>query len=136
MDNISKHISYNEATLSQTAIRNNINNTPSEEIIANMKNVAINCFEPLREWYGKPIKVNSFYRSPALNKKIGGAKTSQHQFGEAIDMDCDSIIENKKIFEWCRDNLLFDQLIWEYGGKWVHISLKKENNRKQVLFIE
>jgi len=83
MINISEHISYSEATLSPTALRLKIDNTPDAETLERMKAVANACFEPLRKWYGKPIKVNSFYRCAALNKAVKGSKTSQHVKGEA-----------------------------------------------------
>ncbi len=99
---ISKHITLDEATKSPTAIRNGIDNTPSVEVAKNMILVANKVFEPLREWYGKPIRVNSFYRCEELNKLVGGSKTSDHVKGMAIDMDAGSIEENKKLFDWCR----------------------------------
>jgi len=133
---ISEHISYNEATRSSTAIRNGIDNTPPESVLSNMRLVANVCFEPLRNWYRNPITINSFYRCPDLNKRVGGSKTSQHMTGEAIDIDVHDDDENRKLFDWCKDNLEFDQLIWEYGGKWVHISYRADgNNRNQVLNI-
>ena len=134
---ISKHISIKEATFSATAKRLGIDNIPTPEHLACMKLVAEKCFEPLREWYGKPIKINSFYRGLKLNKAVKGSLSSQHCKGEAIDMDAGSIEENKKLFEWCKANLDFDQLIWEYGGEWVHISYtEKKINRKQILSIK
>ena len=102
-----------------------------------MKLVAEKCFEPLRNWYGKPIKINSFYRGLKLNKAVKGSLSSQHCKGEAIDMDAGSIEENKKLFDWCKANLEFDQLINEYNFSWVHISYtEKKPNRKQVLIIK
>ena len=134
---ISKHISLKEATFSATAIRKNIDNIPTSEHLACMKLVAEKCFEPLREWYGKPIRINSFYRGSKLNKAVKGSLSSQHCKGEAIDMDAGSIEENKKIFEWCKANLEFDQLINEYNFSWVHISYtEKKENRKQILVIK
>lgn len=134
---ISKHISLKEATFSATAIRLGIDNIPTDEHLACMKLVAEKCFEPLREWYKKPIKINSFYRGSKLNKAVKGSLSSQHCKGEAIDMDAGSIEENKKLFEWCKANLDFDQIIWEYGGEWVHISYtEKKPNRKQILVIK
>lgn len=132
---ISKHISYREATHSQTAIRHNIDNTPGDNELIAMRNVAEACFEPIRQWYGKPLKVNSFYRCPELNTKIGGSKNSQHMKGEAIDIDTESKEDNKKIFEWAKANLKFDQLINEYDYSWVHISFTLGNNRNQTLAI-
>ena len=135
MDNISKHISYAEAIKSQEAIRTGIPNIPTVEHLIAMKLVAIKCFEPLREWFGKPITINSFYRNPQINIRIGGSKTSQHCTGEAIDIDADAF--NKQLFNWLKDNIEFDQLIWEYGSDdnpaWIHISYSSKNNRKQIL---
>jgi zinc D-Ala-D-Ala carboxypeptidase len=133
---ISEHITIEEATKSLTAIRFGIDNTPKQDILNNMVLVAIKCFEPLRKWYNKPIKVNSFYRCTLLNEKVGGSKTSQHTKGEAIDMDAGSKEENKKLFDWCKDNLEFDQLINEYDYSWVHISYSKTKNRKQILTVK
>ena len=140
MNNISKHISYTEAVYSFKASQKGLINVPNDEQLANMKLVAEMCFEPLRQWYGKPIKINSFFRSDALNKAVGGSKTSQHCKGEAIDLTGGSKEENEKIFNWCKENLMFDQLLWEYGDDtgpdWVHISYKKQGNRNQILVIK
>ena len=134
---ISKHISLKEATFSATAVRNNVTNQPTTEHLESMKLVANKCFEPLREWYAKPIKINSFYRGILLNKLVKGSLSSQHCKGEAIDMDAGSIEENKKLFEWCKANLEFDQLINEFNFSWVHISYtNKKPNRKQILVIK
>jgi zinc D-Ala-D-Ala carboxypeptidase len=132
---ISKHISFEEATLSPTALRLGIDNTPNEEILANMKLVAERCFEPIRNWYGKPIKVNSFYRCDALNKAVKGSATSQHVQGKAMDISTGTKAGNKLIYEWAKNNLIFDQLINEYDYAWVHISYNKNNNRNQTLII-
>lgn len=134
--NISKHISLNEATKSPTALRNGIKNEPNAQQLANMKLVADKCFEPLREWYGKPIRINSFFRCDALNKLVKGSATSQHVQGKAIDIDAGSKEENQKLFEWCKANIKFDQLINEYDFSWVHISYNKDNNRNQILVIK
>lgn len=133
---ISEHITYEEATNSPTAKRNGIDNTPSERELNNMKAVAAYCFEPLRKWYGKPITINSFYRCEKLNKLVGGNPNSQHRFGEAIDMTAGSKEENKKLFDWCKANLIFDQLINEYDYSWIHISFRNGQNRNQVLIIK
>jgi len=133
---ISEHISYDEATVSPTALRLGIDNTPPDDVLDAMKAVSEHCFEPIRKWYGKPIKVNSFYRCPELNKAVKGSPTSQHAKGEAIDITGGSREENKKIFEWAKANLIFDQLINEYNFSWVHISFKmKGGNRNQTLVI-
>lgn len=136
---ISEHISYTEATKSDTAIRKNIDNNPDEETLERMRYVAENLFEPLRAHFKVPIGMNSFYRSKALNKAVGGSSTSEHVYGSAIDLDADvyGMISNKDIFDYIKNNLNFNQLIWEYGNDkepdWVHASLKKTGNKKQVL---
>lgn len=132
---ISKHITFGEATTSPTALRLKIINEPNQSQLLCMQLVATMCFEPLREWYDKPIKVNSFYRCDALNKAVGGAINSQHCKGEAIDMSAGSKAENKKLFDWCKANLIFDQLINEYDYSWVHISYKMGMNRNQTLTV-
>ena len=135
MENISKHISFKEATHSNTAIARKIKNVPDADTIVRMKLVAEKCFEPVRVWYGKPIKINSFYRSEKLNVAIGGAKKSQHVKGEAIDLTAGSVEENKKLYDWMTKNIDFDQLIWEYGGRWIHVSYKINGNRNMKFNI-
>lgn len=135
---ISKHISYKEGTHSNTATRRRMKNEPNEEQLKAMKTVAKKIFEPLREHFGEPIRVNSFFRSTTLNKTIGGSRTSQHCAGEAIDIDAMNGVTNKKLFDYIKKNLDFDQLIWEFGTEknpdWVHVSYKSaKENRKQVL---
>lgn len=134
--NVSEHISYDEATISPTALRLGIQNIPNDKEFANMKAVAEYCFEPLRKWYGKPIKVNSFFRCEELNKAVKGAPNSQHRYGEAIDLTAGSKEENKKLFDWCKANLIFDQLINEYNYSWVHISFRAGENRNQILEVK
>lgn len=139
MNNISKHISYNEATNSYTAKKENIDNTPNSQQLESMIALADNIFEPIRIFFNIPIYIASFFRSEELNSKIGGAYGSQHTKGEAFDLDADRYghITNKEIFDYIKDNLEFDQMIWEYGNdvnpNWVHVSYKKVNNRKQIL---
>lgn len=137
---ISNNITLQEATKSETAIRKGIDNMPDGEQLNNMILVAQKCFEPIRMKHGKPIGISSFFRSPALNKAIGGSTTSDHCKGCAIDIDADIYnngITNKEIFEWLRTNVDFDQLIWEFGTDenpdWVHVSYRKTGNRKQIL---
>jgi zinc D-Ala-D-Ala carboxypeptidase len=137
--NISKHISFSEATNSYTAKKENIDNTPNPTQLENMKLLAINIFEPIRNYFKVPIYIPSFFRSEKLNEKIKGALGSQHTKGEAIDLDADRYgkITNKQIFDYIKNNLNFDQLIWEYGSdinpSWVHVSCKAKNNRKEIL---
>ncbi len=147
--NISDNITYKEAVKSNTAKRYGIENSPNDFQLSNMKMVADKCFQPLREWYKKPIGVSSFLRSKALNEHpaINGSETSQHLQGlyskleeGAIDIDADiqdNGITNAEIFNWLKENVEFDQLIWEYGTEeepaWVHVSFRKGANRKQIL---
>ena len=133
---ISKHITLQEATESATALRMGINNVPNEVELEAMKYVSENLFEPIREWYNKPIKINSFYRCLALNKAVNGSKTSGHVLGNSIDISGGNKVENKKIFDFIKlSGLNFDQVINEYDYTWIHISLKKDKNRKQILAI-
>lgn len=133
--NISEHITYKEATASSKAKQLGISNTPNEKELRAMKLLADKVFEPLRKWYGKPIQVTSFFRSAKINKAIGGSATSQHSFGQAVDID--TVSDNKKLFDYIKDNLPFDQLIWENGDDnvpgWIHVSYTETHNRKQVL---
>ena len=135
---ISKHISYKEGTYSQTALRRGLDNTPNEEQLKCMKEVAENLFEPLREWVGGPIKINSFFRGEPVNTAIGGSKYSQHMKGQAIDID-DTFGHktNAEMYHYIKDNLDFDQMIWEFGDdknpNWVHISyVTHRPNRKKL----
>jgi len=138
--NLSKNLTLAEATKSATAIRRGIDNTPHGEHLDNLFVIANNIFQPIREHFGVPISVTSGYRSEALNKAIGGSKTSQHSKGQALDLDADVFggITNADIFHYIKDNLDFDQLIWEFGNSqepnWVHVSDScGVNNRKEVL---
>lgn len=139
MDNISAHITYAEAVKSQEAIRKGIDNTPTSEHLQAMKYLANHVFEPVRNFIGGSLGVSSFYRSEKVNKAIGGSTTSQHCKGEAMDIDCDifGIGKNSKVFDFIKNNLTYDQLIWEFGNDiepdWVHVSLKNGVNRKQIL---
>ena len=138
---LSEHLSLAEVTRSDSAKRRGISNMPTPAHIENFKLLAENVFEPIRKHFGKPIHISSGYRSDALNKAIGGSKTSQHCTGEAIDIDMDGSahgITNKMVFDYIKDNLNFDQLIWEFGTAsnpdWVHVSYESTGKqRKQVL---
>ena len=136
---ISAHISDKEGVYSITAMRRGIDNTPELEELNNMKLLADKIFEPLREWVGGPIRVNSFYRSPELNKAIGGSTTSQHCKGQAMDIDDTSCHKtNAEMHAWIKENLDFDQMIWEFGNDdnpaWVHVSYVSDvSNRNRCL---
>ncbi len=136
---ISKHISYKEGVYSRTALRRGIKNNPNAEQMENMVAIAEEVFEPLRAWVGGPIKINSFFRSPELNKAIGGSGKSQHCHGQAIDLD-DTFgkATNAEMFEFIKKHLDFDQIIWEFGDDdnpdWVHVSyVSPDQNRNRCL---
>ena len=135
MKRISKHISYKEAVGSNYAKQYGIKNKPNEEQVENMKLLAEEVFEPLREWVDAPIKVNSMFRSLELNTALKGSKTSSHMKGEAMDITSMGGKSNLEMFHYIRTKLDFDQLIWEFGKepKWLHVSYNKDNNRQQVL---
>jgi hypothetical protein len=135
---ISKHISDKEGVYSRTALRRGIDNTPTEDHKINMVELAENIFEPLRMYVGGPIKINSFYRSPELNKAIGGSSKSQHCNGQAIDID-DTFgrMTNAEMYRFIKDHLDFDQMIWEFGSDsnpdWIHVSYVGKQNRNRCL---
>ena len=136
---ISKHISDREGVYSTTATRRGIDNTPDKEHLDNMKLLAEKIFEPLRKWVGGPIRINSFYRGPELNKAIGGSSKSQHCKGQAMDIDDNGCHKtNAEMYAWLKDNVEFDQMIWEFGDddnpNWVHVSyVSPEENRNRCL---
>lgn len=139
MNSISKHITYKEATRSVTALRLGIENVPNEYELQNMELIAEKVFEPLRRAVNGPIKINSFFRCEELNKAIGGSSKSQHCQGRAIDIDdVYGYVSNSYMYYYIKDNLDFDQLIWEFGTDiepdWVHVSyVDGDSNRKRCL---
>ena len=139
MKNISEHISYKEGVYSITALRLGLNNDPTKTHLTNMELLAEKIFEPLRKHVGGPIKINSFYRGPELNKAIGGSANSQHCKGQAIDIDdVYGYMSNADMYEYIKNNLSFDQMIWEFGNSdnpdWVHVSyVNEEANRNRCL---
>lgn len=139
---ISNHVSFKEGVKSNTALRRGIDNTPNRYEQTNMEVTAEKIFEPLREWVGGPIKINSFYRCEELNRAIGGSSRSQHCQGRAIDLDDTfGYKTNAEMFEYIRNNLSFDQLIWEFGDDtnpaWVHVSyVSEDQNRLRVMKAE
>ncbi len=137
---ISEHLSLGEVTRSETAKRKGISNTPTAEHLENFKILAENVFEKIRTHFGVPIHISSGYRSKELNDAIGGSQTSQHSKGQAIDIDMDGSsngVSNADVYNFIKDNLEFDQLIWEFGTDknpdWVHVSYVNGPNRKQKL---
>ena len=136
---LSKNLSLAEVMRSETAKRKGISNMPTLEHIENFKLLAENVFQPIREHFGVPIHISSGYRSKALNTAVGGSLSSQHCSGEAIDIDMDGTsVTNAQIFNYIKDNLNFDQMIWEFGTDtnpdWVHVSYESTGKqRKQIL---
>ena len=137
-ENISEHISFKEAVYSQTASKLKIKNVPTESHIKTMQVTAEKVFQPLREWAEHPIRINSFYRSADLCEAIKSSRTSQHTKGQAIDLSTMGEKTNAELFNYIKDNLDFDQLIWEFGSddepKWIHVSyVNKKANRNRIL---
>lgn len=131
-----KYFTIGELCASSTADARGIKNTPMLQEAGNLKALADNVLDPVREWYGKPIYVNSGYRCPQLNRMVGGKPTSQHLKGEAADITAGSKEENRKLFAYIRANLTFDQLIDEKNFSWVHVSFKRNGeNRKQIIHL-
>ena len=137
---LSKNLSLAEVVRSESAKRNDVDNTPTAAHIENLKKLANNVFQPIRDHFKKPILISSGYRSEKLNRLVPGTSiTSQHSQGEALDIDMDGTkITNKQVFDFIKDNLVFDQLIWEHGTDanpaWVHVSYESSGKqRKQVL---
>jgi len=137
---LSKDLYLKEVIKSNTATRKGIDNSPTKEHLNNLRLIAIRIFQPIREHFDFPIGISSGYRSKALNKAIGGSKSSQHCFGEALDIDADIFggVTNAEIFHFIKHNLDYDQMIWEFGNDnepdWVHVSFKSDGkNRKEVL---
>ena len=139
---LSEHLDLSEVIRSESAKRNGISNMPTEAHIANFKLLAEKVFEPIRNFFRCPIHISSGYRSKELNSLIKNSSlTSQHCTGEAIDIDMDGTpngVTNKMVFNYIKDNLEFDQLIWEFGTNenpdWVHVSYESTGKqRKQVL---
>lgn len=128
-----KHFSWDELTASTEAKKYNIANVPGEEEKRNLIALVMQVLDPLRDKYGKAINVNSAYRSPFVNERVGGAESSQHVKGQAADITAGSKEENKKLFELLK-SMDFDQLINEYDYSWIHVSYKRIGyNRKQIL---
>lgn len=131
-----KYFTIAELCRSNTADRLGINNRCRQEHVTALTALVDNVLDPLREWYGKPLTVSSGYRCPELNAAVKGSKTSQHMAGEAADIDTGDRQQNKLLFEYIKKNMPFDQLIWEHGGDWVHVSYRADGkNRNQVLSL-
>ena len=133
--NLTKNFTLEEMYKSTTAIRLGIDNTPSDIVIKNLLQLCKNVLQPLRDHMDESIRISSGYRSIDLNKKIGGNKSSQHCFGQAADISCGE--RTAELYYYIKNNLIFDQLIWEFGNDenpdWVHVSYSTTSNRKECL---
>ena len=129
---LTNNFSLQELTSSETAVRRGIDNTPSPEVILNLKALCENVLQPLRDWYGKPITITSGYRSPELNKAIKGARNSDHMRGQAVDFVLPKE-DYQRVFDWLRKNVEYTQIIDEFSFSWIHISYDSKNLKKQAL---
>lgn len=137
---LTAHFTLAEFTRSESAKRHGVSNTPTPEHLENIKVLCEKVLEPIREYFGHPINISSGYRSKILNHYIGGSLKSQHMEGKAVDLDLQETgygTTNKMLFDYVKDNLDYDQIIFEFGTEkepdWVHISYNKGKNRKQAL---
>jgi zinc D-Ala-D-Ala carboxypeptidase len=136
--NLTRNFTLAEMTKSETALRHGLENTPGEQELAAMKLLAEKVLQPVRDYYGMGVKVNSAYRHPDVNAKVGGSRNSDHTRGQAADIEIPGVA-NADLAAWIRDNLEFRQLILEFytpgipDSGWVHVSYVAEDNKKQVL---
>lgn len=136
---LTPNFTLREMSKSSYAARNGIDNTPRDDVVDALRALCLNVLQPIRDHFGKPVRVNSGYRSPALNAAIGGSKTSQHMKGEAADIEIDGV-DNLELAMWIRDNLPFDQLISECyepgdpSSGWVHVSFKLANRGQALTY--
>ena len=133
---LTEHFTLYELVRSETADRNHIDNTPSQEVIENLRALCRNVLEPARVAFGSPIYITSGYRCPELNKAVGGKPASQHLRGEAADLQVRGVENLRKLYRTIKDNSVFDQLLFESnkaGAKWIHVSYKATGNRRQAI---
>jgi len=135
---LSANFTLSEMVKSETALRYDMDNTPGDSEIENLKVLCEKVLQPVREHYGKGVKVNSGFRHPEVNAKVGGSKTSDHCKGQAADIEIPGVA-NADLAEWIKNNLDFTQLILEFytpgvpDSGWVHVSYDSANLKKQVM---
>ena len=135
---LSENFTLSEMTKSETALRHGLHNDPEPDHLENMKKLAERVLQPVRDHYGRGVKVNSAYRHPDVNRAVGGSTTSDHCKGMAADIEIPGV-PNAELAEWIQDNLEFRQLILEFytpgipDSGWVHVSYNEADNKKQVL---
>jgi zinc D-Ala-D-Ala carboxypeptidase len=136
--NLTKNFTLSEMTKSETALRFDMDNSPDQKAISNLQALAFHVLQPVRDHYGKGVKVNSGFRHPEVNAKVGGSKTSDHCKGMAADIEIPGV-PNAELAEWIRGNLKYTQLILEFftpgvpDSGWVHVSYDPANLKKQDL---
>jgi zinc D-Ala-D-Ala carboxypeptidase len=136
--NLTKNFTLSEMTKSETALRHDMDNTPDQTVISNLQALAVHVLQPVRDHYGKGVKVNSGYRSPDVNARVGGSRTSDHTRGMAADIEIPGV-SNHELAEWVKANLPYTQLILEFYTRgvpdsgWVHVSYDPANLKKQDL---
>lgn len=134
---ISKDFTLEELIASNTATERHIDNSPGIQEICNLTSLVNHVLQPLRDWWGKPIEISSGFRCKVLNRAVGGVSNSQHMYGKAADLNINGdLSKGRKWFDYIRDHLDFDQLIWEHnssGTHWVHVSFDAMGNRHQVI---
>jgi hypothetical protein len=136
--NLTKNFTLSEMTKSETALRHDMDNTPDQTVISNLQALAVHVLQPVRDHYGKGVKVNSGFRSPDVNARVGGSRTSDHTRGMAADIEIPGV-SNHELAEWVKANLPYTQLILEFYTRgvpdsgWVHVSYDPANLKKQDL---
>jgi zinc D-Ala-D-Ala carboxypeptidase len=136
--NLTNNFTLHELTKSETALRHNLDNTPSEEVVANLKLLAEKVLQPVRDHFAKGVKVNSGYRAPEVNAAVGGSRTSDHTKGMAADIEIPGV-PNAELAQWIEENMEYTQLILEFytpgipDSGWVHVSYDPQNLKKQSL---
>ena len=133
---LTEHFTLSEFVRSETADRKHIDNTPSPEVVDNLRALCRNVLEPARMAFGAPIYITSGYRCSALNAAVGGKPTSQHQYGEAADLQVQGVRNLKRLYKVIKDHGVFDQLLFETnkaGAKWIHVSYTSYGNRRQAI---
>ena len=133
---LTEHFALSEFVRSETAAKKHIDNTPSPEVVENLRALCLNVLEPARVAFGEPIYITSGYRCPVLNKAVGGKPTSQHQYGEAADLQVRGGENLRKLYNSIKSRGVFDQLLYETnqsGTKWIHVSYTFHGNRRQAI---
>jgi hypothetical protein len=133
---MAKYFTQQELTHSATAVAKGIDNTPPPDVVVRLTTLANKLLDPIREMWGAPLKVNSGFRSPLLNKTLNGATNSQHLRGEAADISAGSPAKNRQLFDMItKSGIEFDQMIDESNYSWIHLSYKASGNRRQILHL-